>query len=148
MSIDTAQFLSMTTDEALDTKITPCPPGEWQAMIGDIEIADYQRKDGTTGYRLVVPWEIQDEGVKSELGRDTVKVTDSIFLDMNADGTALDMSKGKNIGLGRLREALGQNTPGEPWGPAMLQGQVAVVEVVHEVYKGNPVANIKAVRAI
>lgn len=147
MAIDTEQFLNMTTDDALDTRVTPCPAGEFPALLEDFQLKDFNKSDGGTGYRLIVKWEIQDEGVRSELGRDTVTVSQNIFLDMNDDGTALDMSKGKNIGLGRLREALGQNEPGKPWSPAMLKGQIASLSIKHEVYEGNVQARVEAVRA-
>jgi len=39
--------------------------------------------------------------------------------------------KGKNIGLGRIREALGMNKPGEPFAFSMIAGRMAKVIVSH-----------------
>jgi len=63
------------------------------------------------------------------LGREP-KVRQSLMLDVRADG-ALEFGKGKNVGLGRVREALGQNSTGRPWSFPMLGGQLAKVKVKH-----------------
>ena len=56
------------------------------------------------------------------------------------------MGKGKNVALGRLREALGQNTPGKPWSFGMLVGQVAKVAVKHRITDaGDTFAEVKRV---
>lgn len=74
-------------------------------------------------------------------------VRQTLWLDTTESG-GLDFGKGKNVGLGRLREALGQNAPGKPWAPGMLVGGVAKVKVSHSIDKRDNVtinADVKAV---
>jgi hypothetical protein len=72
------------------------------------------KKDSTkSGVVLEVIWSIEDQGVKDTLGRDKVTVKQGVMLDMTPDGSGLDMGKGKNVSLGRLREALNMNQPGQ-----------------------------------
>jgi hypothetical protein len=69
---------------------------------------------------MSVNWEIKDDALKAQLDR-TPRVRQDVWLDQDSNGD-LDYAKGKNVGLGRLREALGQNSPGAAWSPAMLKG--------------------------
>lgn len=149
MSINTEEFLQTTTSEVLDDHLDPCPAGEFNFQAGKPEIADFEFKKGErkgeTGYRMIVKWECLDDNVKKLLDRDKVTVTQSILLDMTNDNSGLDISKGKNIGLGQLRTALGQNVPGEPWSPAMIESQIASLKITHEIWDNNPVARIGGV---
>lgn len=77
-------------------------------------------------------------------------VYQTIWLDISGSG-GLDTSKGKNVGLGKLRDALGQNREGQPWSPGMLVGQVALIRVGHSIDKRDNVtvqAEVKAVAAL
>lgn len=144
------EFMQQTSEAALDTTLIPCPPGEWNAQIDKVEPKTFEYKSGERvgeqGMRLSIAWAILDDEPKRVCDRDKVSVIDSILLDLTPEGN-LDFSKGKNIGLGRLREALGQNVSGRPWSPAMLAGQIAKVEVKAEVYNDQPQAKIAAVKA-
>jgi len=120
-------FLSTQTASALDTQAVPVPEGEYNAVIKDV--AARQVKDSII---LDVRWAIDDANVAAVTGLTEPTVRQSVFLDMTAGG-GLDTSKGKNIQLGRLREALRQNIAGQPWAPAMLVGNVARVTVKHRI---------------
>lgn len=122
-------FLSTQVTGALDTRLLPCPEGEYPALIEDIK-SRLQQKDGKEYLIMDVVWLVDDDRVKQATGRDKVQVRQSIFIDRTPQG-AMDVSKGKNVQLGRLREAVGQNTPGQPWAPSMLRGAVARVKVTH-----------------
>jgi len=126
--INPEDFLSENIQGANATSLTPIPAGEFTAVVTNISLRDFTYKKGDKagmeGYALDVEWLIQDEEVSSDLGRDP-KIRQSMILDF--DGDKLDMSEGHNIGLGRLREALSQNKPGDPWNFNMLNGQVAVI---------------------
>lgn len=124
-AFDPDTFLSQQTTEALDTTSTPIPEGVYPAVVD--KIVPRQAKGSTI---LDVIWSIDDEGVKTVTGLQKNTARQSIFLDMTESG-ALDFSKGKNVQLGRLRDALNQNTPGHPWAPGMLVGNVARVSVKH-----------------
>lgn len=151
MTLNTEEFLQTTTDSALDDHLDPCPPGEWLAIAGKPEIADFVfskgEHKGETGYRMVIKWGIQDEGAKAAVERDTLSVTQSVLLDLTDDNTGLDMGKGKNIGLGQIRAALGQNKPGADWSPAMIEGQPAKIKVKAGIYNERVTAEVVAVTA-
>jgi hypothetical protein len=149
--LNTETFLQTTTEAVLDDHLDPCPPGEWLAIASAPEIKDFEFKKGDhvgeTGYRMVIKWDVQDEAAKTAVDREKLTVTQSVLLDVTEDGTGLDMGKGKNIGLGQIRTALGQNTPGAAWSPAMIEGQAAKIKVVAEMYLDRVTANITAVTA-
>jgi len=131
---DPNQFLDMQTTESNDTKVVPVPVGEYLAMVSEVKARSWTSKSDPTksGIALDLQWEIEDANVKSLLGRDKVTVKQGIMLDMTESG-GLDMGKGKNVGLGRVREATGLNTPGAPFAASMLTGRMAKVTVKHRV---------------
>lgn len=131
-------FLNISTNEANSTELLQVPEGEYTAVTGGIGPDSFKRfpikqgdRAGQDFYRLDVVWQINDEGgsIKDYLGREP-KVTQGIGLDISKDGT-LEMGKGKNVALGQLREALGQNQAGRPWSMSQLGGQVAKIKVKH-----------------
>lgn len=120
-TFDPDSFLNEAVDGALSTSPEPIPEGEYLAVVssGDKAVTVRQTDKGST--ILDITWEIQDGNLAEALGRQTVTVRQSIFLDMTPQNT-LDRSKGKNTGLGRVRSALGQNDPSRPWSFGMLKG--------------------------
>ncbi len=151
MTLNTEQFLQTTTSEALDERLDPCPPGEWLAVAGKPEVRDFTYKsgdrEGETGYRMVIRWAIQDQEAKDAVDRDSLSVTQSILLDLNESLDGLDFGKGKNIGLGQIRAALGQNEPGESWSPAMIEGQLAKLQVKAGMYNDQVTAEVGGITA-
>ncbi len=134
MSFDPNTFLNTTYEEANDTKITPCPVGEYLAVASKVDAKTWASRDGSkSGVKLEILWEIDDANVKQLLGRDKVTSRQNIMLDLNEAGTGLDLGKGKNVGLGRLREALDLNTPGQAFAFSMIEGRLAKVMVSHRV---------------
>ena len=132
-TFDPNTFLSATYDEANDTKTIPVPAGEYLALAEKVDVKAWSTKDGSkSGVKLEIVWDIQNEEVKSLLGRDKVTSRQQIMLDTTEAG-GLDFSKGKNVALGRLREATGTNVAGEPFGFPMLQGRMATVVVSHRI---------------
>lgn len=145
MSFDPVMFLNTTIDEANDTKVVPCPAGEYLAISEKVDIKAWSSKDGSSsGLKLEILWDIQDDNVKALLGRDSVKVTQQQMLDLTDTGM-LDTSKGKNVGLGRIREALDMNTPGVAFSFAALQGRMAKVLVSHRISGEDAYAEIKKI---
>lgn len=151
MGINTEEFLNSTYEGVLDDHLDPCPQGDYLFLAGKPAVADFEyksgEKKGETGFRMIIKWECQDEAVKQQLGRETVTVTQSLLLDVTPDGNGLDMGKGKNIGLGQIRTALGQNTPGQPWSPAMIEGQLAKLNIKHRVYEDRVLAEVAGVKS-
>jgi hypothetical protein len=145
MSFDPQSFLDSSINSANDTKVIPVPAGEFTGIVDKVAARQWTSKDGTmSGVTLDVTWLIDDEAVKQELGRPTVTCRQGIMLDMTPGG-GLDMGKGKNVGLGRLREALNLNKPGQPFSFSMLPGQAGKVTVSHRVDGEDTYAEIKKV---
>lgn len=137
--------MNMQVTEAGSTTSTPVPEGEFLAQVEKVDVAQWSKKDGSaSGLKLNVLWEIQDEGVKKLLERAKVTVQQQIMLDLTDAGT-LDMGKGKNVTLNRLREAVNLNKAGKPFSFPMLQGQLAKVVVKHRPDNDNIYAEVKAV---
>lgn len=136
-------FLNTETDSASATTYTPVPEGEFNASIKTIK--PRVLTDGRAV--LDITWTVDDETARQETGMAEPSVRQTLWLDTTESG-GLDFGKGKNVGLGRLREALGQNQAGKPWAPGMLVGQVATVKVSHSIDKRDGVtinAEVKAV---
>lgn len=145
MTFDPSSFLNQQFDEALDTKVVPCPVGEYPAIAEKVDVKQWAAKDGSSsGLKVEILWDIQDDNVKSLLGRDTVRVPQQQMLDLTEEG-GLDFGKGKNVGLGRIREALDLNTPGEPFSFGMIQGRMAKVAVSHRTAGEDIYAEIKKI---
>ena len=140
------QFLDMQFEGQNDTKVVPVPAGEYTAMIEEVKVRQWQGKadPSKSGLTLDIQWSIDDPSVKELLGRDKVTVKQGIMLDLT-DAGGLDMGKGRNIGLGRLREALDLNQPGRPFSFTMLTGRVARVSVSHRITDDNVFAEVKQV---
>ena len=141
-AFDPNSFLATTTDTANSTTYVPVPEGIYQAVV--ISVAARNPKGNAL---LDIQWRIDDDSVAAETGLSNPTCRQSIFLDVTDSG-GLDNGKGKNIQLGRLREALNQNVEGQAWAPSMLEGQVAMVNVQHRMYEGNTYADVKGVSAI
>lgn len=140
------QFLDMQVTESNDTKTIPVPVGEYTAVIEEVKVRQWQSKKdpSMSGLTLDVKWSVDDSAIKELLGRDKVTVNQGIMLDLTDSG-GLDMGKGRNVGLGRLREALGLNSPGQPFSFMMLSGRVGKVSVTHRIDGENIFAEVKGV---
>lgn len=134
MQFNAEQFMASTITGALDTKVIPCPAQEYPALSVKVEASSGEigkgDRKGEPWAKLTVHWEIQDEEARRHTGRNNLVVRQAIMLDLTPEGM-LDMGPGKNIRLGKTREALRQNDPNQSWNPNMLVGQSAVVVVSH-----------------
>jgi hypothetical protein len=126
-------FLNTQTQDSMSTSLDPVPEGEFKAVSEPVtkdSFSDFKfskgERAGQTGYRMTLFWKIDDESAGEFNGR---KVRQQFIIDVTADGNGLDAGKGKNIALGQLRAALGQNVGGQPWHPGMLGSQVAKIKV-------------------
>ena len=149
MVIDIQQFLAATFTQPMSTKREPVPPKDYVALIDEIELETFPGKKDTskTYLKLSLIYSVDDPELKKQLNRDKVLVYDDFLLDLT-EGGGLDFGKGKNVKLGRLREACGQNKEGQPWGFQMLKGQVVRIKVGQEMYKGDPQSTVEAVTAV
>ena len=113
-TFDPDTFLGQETDQSMDTHFKPVPEGEYTAMI-DTVVA----KEVNDSPVLDITYVILDEAVKVEMNSERVSVRQSIFVEMEDDGR-IALGDNKNVKLGKLREALGQNSG--IWSPRKLAG--------------------------
>lgn len=119
-SFDPQAFLNTAeVNGAMDTTQTTIP--ERDDYIGTIK--DMKIRTAKDSVIVDVTWSILnlDDAVKAELNLQEPTVRQSIFLDFDGNGR-LATGPNMNLGLGRVREALGQNVPGQPWRLLMLKG--------------------------
>jgi len=123
-------FLTATLTEANSTQSIPVDAGEYPAIAEEVETRPWQgKKDPSkSGISLDIQWNIDSAEQRQKLGREKVIVRQSIMIDLN-ESKGIDTGKGKNVRLGRLREAVGLNTPGQPFNFLMLKGKAAKVKV-------------------
>ena len=141
MGFNINEFMQTSTTDNMATEYAPVPEGEYPAVITKTE-----GRETKTGKAIMdVFWKIDAPDAEDANER---QVRQSIFLDMS-DGGALLTGKGMNVQLGRLREAIGQNIPGQPWAPSMLEGMVALILVKQRFgegeYEGKVYVDVKGV---
>src|SRR5689334_10740434 len=138
--MDLSHLLNSAPTGELQTRRTPCPEGDYPARIDDIEFRQVKTKNGDRTIMRVI-WSIEDEGVKAALDRETLKVSQDIWLDLDSTG-GIDSGKDKNIGLGQLRAVFDQNSPGIPIGALKGTG-LALVHVNHRRPEGSDEAFVE-----
>lgn len=151
-------FMQATVDQPMETEYQLCPEGTYQAMIVDFDSSAIERisfiykKAPRTGQpgsmvKFNCPFSIQDPAVLAKMGRDNVQVEWQMIVDVDEYGQ-IDWGKDKNVRLGQLREAVGQNKPGT-WAISNLRGAgPLMVKVVHESFKRNDGSEGVAARVI
>lgn len=128
---DPETFLSSANvDQPLSTRSTPVPEGTFRGQVDRLGARQILTKKQETRTILEVYWDVLDDAVRTELEREKVTVRQDVWLDLDENGR-LDQGKGKNVDLGRLREAVGMNEQtGNPFDG--LKGLMATISVVHE----------------
>lgn len=145
---DPDAFMNTQFTEASETKFITVPEGDYSAVVDKVEANTWQSRDGSkSGLRLDVTWKIDDKAAAEATGIENPTVRQGIMLDMTEAG-GLATGPGKNINLGRLREAVNQNKSGQPWSPTMLLGMPARIAVKHRMHEENIYAEVKGVTAI
>lgn len=144
-SFDADVFMNTTVDEPMATALASVPDGEYTAMVGDftseafktINYVDKKTQQPVARQVLEVPFIIDDDSLKAQLGREQVVHRETYWLDFDANGK-LDTGPDKNVSLGKLRDCLGQNT-NAPWAPAMLRNQGPLrIKIVTRADKHDP----------
>lgn len=135
---DPDAFMSQSVEAQLDTQRKLPPVGDYRAIVDDWGPAekafrtftsDKNQKDYTV---FSPPFILQDDNVAKELDVEKVVVYHKgMFIDINDLG-GLDTGSGKNVDLGKMRDAVGQNN-GSAWTFNNLKGAGPVmVHVEHE----------------
>lgn len=132
---DPDAFMATNVDQALDDQYVNHPIGEFRFMVDSFDSKVFKTMDRSDGSGTFTTFEIplvsQDDAVKARMSRDKVTVRYKGFLDFDSNGQ-LDFSKGKNVKLGMLRTAVGQNEAGKPWNFQMLSGAGPIMGKVVE----------------
>lgn|SRR3990167_2180567 len=121
-------FLQQETTQATEAKYTPIPEAEYRATVDDVTSGLSSKKSVPF---LNVTFEIHDENLRKQLGMEHVRVNMNLWLDLTETG-AIEVGPNKNVKLGKLREALGQNQSGQAWSPLMMKGKGPVVILVSQ----------------
>lgn len=139
-TFDPDAFMQSTIDAPMETEYKLCPAGEYKnTFIDDFDSKAFDLKEGVSKksgkdysfLQFSIPFIINDPAAQAAIGREKVVVFKQLNIDRTQDG-AIDLGTNKNVELGRIRDAAGQNTAGA-WGPAQLRGSGPfVVTVVHE----------------
>ena len=152
LTFDPAQFLMQETSDQMDTQFVLIPAGEYPAIIKSVAARQQQNPNDPAQLWTIldITYSIDDQGVREETGQDDPTIRQSLFLDLDDSGK-LSSGKGKNVNLGRLREAVGLNVPGTAFSFAALTGQACIVAVKHTPDKKDPeivYANVNKVAAL
>lgn len=138
-------FFDDTTTEALDTKYPVTPKGDFEVRVAEVKVRQIEVTDKATQakrpafildtiYDMIAGADdktktvIAAQQASGILPKDrTIQIRGNFFLDVDPDSVAsgrprLLFGNYKNVKLGMLREAVGQNKPGAPWSLRMLEG--------------------------
>lgn len=128
---DPSVIENLIVEGAHDTSRTPVPEGSYKAIAEEAKVEKRQGRDDNTVYVLRITWKLEDEdGKLAELmNMEDIRVRQDIWLDL-VNG-ALSTARNMNIGLGKLRAAIGLNDPKRPFQLPMIIGRQATVTVSH-----------------
>lgn len=146
-AFDAAEFLNSQQSAGFDTRYAPHNVGDFRGTVGteekDIQVRPASWTDKDTGQQVNAQFlEVRiypDDQAKARPpeAAPEAKMSSrySARLDFMPDGKSLDMTPGKNKGLGALLFALGfQSKDGKnlkPWSPAALRGLPIIYHVKH-----------------
>jgi hypothetical protein len=139
---DPQAFLETEVEGASSTRSSPTPLGRYEMVVAEMPKfkqiippagADYEAFTTMEVECLISGDALDSTGrpVKETTGKDRNFARYSCRIDRTPGGN-LDMGQGKNVGLGRLREAVGQNNPSLKWKPSMLINARFSGEVKHK----------------
>ena len=146
-NFDPDLFLGGQTETGFETSYERVPPGEYPAIVRGVTARKVTDREGNDSIVMDITWMVTDPEVKRITEMDEPTVRQGIFLDVNEKG-GLERGKNKNVALGRVLDATGQNK-GKNWSPKALEGATAVVTVEHKPNESdpeNPYANVTRVR--
>jgi hypothetical protein len=150
MSIDLEALIGAPITEKLDTQFEVTPAGEYVAMISDrTPVKDWFRTVRVRDQDVPqcnILFIISDAEIAKAIGRREATSRLTLWLDVVEDGSRLDTGRGKNVGLGALRKALGQDEDME-WSFQKLvgAGPIRILTEVQESRSGGKFSNVTRV---
>lgn len=149
-AFDPEAFMHQEVEGAHEDHYTPVPEGEYGGSYIDTVEATTVGSGESARPVLNLQWAITDDEVKEEIDMEKPLVRQTLWLDFDDNGV-LSFGTNKNVKLGEVRTATGQNDDGSPWAPSMLQGAgPCVIRVGHRYNKETgegPYAEVRAVAA-
>lgn len=152
MAFNKDAFLQTVVEAKLDTARIPWPEGDCETLIVrdvDIKSGKYEKGDrkGQSWVQLVVKISTTDANVANEMqlsGDQEPICYWQEFLDLDENGN-LATGSGKNVKLGKLRAACGQNSD-DAWSIVSLKGATLGGTIEHKINgDGDPVHFLKSV---
>lgn len=147
MSFDAQALLNATTAEANSTKLLPAPVGDYVGQVSKVDVkSGVSKSTGEVWCRLELTLESEDPKLE-QIGMRKKNFRADALLELTPMGT-IDTGQGKNVALGRMREAAGLNQPGQPFSLGMFQGQVFKFTVEHQPDQNDPEKIYERVKAL
>lgn len=136
MAFDATRFLNTTYEDVFDTKRPLMPEGDWRCFIKSVDVAAGNRPDAVL-LRLTLIFDDPDLAALPQFeGRAEITMNTMIFVDVDPETQLIKHAGGMNWQLGQVRAAAGQNNPGQPWAPGMLENKgPMLVRVIHNEIK-------------
>lgn len=134
-------FLQTNYDAPTSTVTALLPKDDYVGIIKELVPRQVQGTKDPSKWYLFLDFQVEigtPPAIREELGRDVSRIRHSVSVELVEGSNAIDMGKGKNVQLGRIRDAAGQNEPGKPWNPAMLNNAMVKVSVVQEPSEKDP----------
>lgn len=145
--MDMSALLNTPPSGPLSTTVKVPREGEVRAMIDDGE-KWITFRDGDSSKNLspqaVILFNVLDDGIRKDLGREKVLVAKTIWLDLTSSGQ-IDSSEGKNVELGRLMEAAG--TQGQPLSALRGKGPF-LAKISHRSDKNDPTIKYAEIKKV
>lgn len=134
-TFDEDVFLNTEVSDPSETKFTLAPPDDYTAYIDDTLVFREYEGQPVCDVRFILT---DVDELAKRLNMDQLFVTHSLFIDVDKQGR-LAFGVNKNVDLGRLREALGQNKSGKPWSFQLLKGGGPIkITVIQRPDRRNP----------
>jgi len=146
MSFDAESFLNQDYVGSNSTEFVAVPIGERTGIINAINAKEIvSQKNGNTYRFLEVDYIIDDDEAREATGMAEPRARQSMILDIADDGT-IDRRKGKNVSLGKLRDACDLNDPKQQFNFNMLIGKAVKCNIKHRIDdNGQTWAEVKGV---
>jgi hypothetical protein len=151
MAFDVNAFLNTSYESAFETDYVLVPVGTYIASLKGLptfKLVDPGDVASSKPGRVYagVTLRIYDEELAKAFNSKTpgeVTMPASIYFDVAPDNhNVILWGKNQSIDLGKLRDALGQNEPGVPWNPGMLENAGPVVIKVDEAFRRDSEGNV------
>lgn len=128
---DEEAFIHEVQDGQFDTEYTSVPEGDYTMSVkqGSTKIVNGIGKDGRNWRKYTARVAIDSPEAKAATNLEAPSARIAFFLDLNDAGTALASGKNKNVNLGRLLKATGNDHSG--WNYAAVEGVPFLGTVKH-----------------